>query len=171
MPRSAFTLLELVLVMFLMAVALAFAVPALDSLWNPNQVVAAVDNVRSVWMDGRNRAMEEGRPYRFSVETNGGHYRLEPDDANDNSQEDGTKIEGQLPTPCVFVESADALRGGSAPQSLGEYKAVAVFLPDGTARDDATLYFGRPGLPAATLKLRALTGQISQDSSGKEKLP
>jgi len=170
-PRSAFTLMELVLVMFLMAVALSFAVPALDSLWNPNQVVASIDTVRSMWMEGRNRAMEEGRPYRYSVETNGAQYRLEPDDADDNSQQDGTRIEGQLPTPCIFVESPDVLRATGLPQTLGEFKAVAVFLPDGTARDDVTLYFGRIGMPAATLKLRALTGTISQDMSGKEKLP
>jgi len=163
--------MELMLVMFLMTVAVSLAMPAIDSLWNPNQVVASIDTVRSSWVNGRSRAMEEGRPYRFSVEMNAGKYRLEPDDANDNSQEDGTLIEGDLPQPCVFVESPDTLRGGSAPQPLGDFKAIAIFLPDGTARDDATLYFGRPGLPAAMLKLRALTGTISQDASGKEKTP
>jgi hypothetical protein len=36
-----------------------------------------------------------------------------------------------------------------------------VFLPDGTAREDAEIVFQVPGARSATLSLRALTGIVS----------
>ena len=171
MGRNGFTLLELMLVMMLMVIVLGLSAPVVDSMLNPNLVVVSVDTVRSMWMEGRGRAMEEGRPYKFSIEDNGGKFKLEPDDPDDPTQETGFLREGELPTPCVFVESAEVLKGVSPPQSTGEWKTVAVFLPDGTTREDVSLTFGRPGVRAATLKLRSLTGAISQDANVRELTP
>ena len=170
MARHGFTLLELVIVMVIMTVALAIAIPAVDTLMNPNQVVASIDAVRSQWVEARSRAMEEGRAYRFSVQDNSGKFRIEPDDPdNGDGSEPALTREGDLPEPCLFVTSADALKGASGPgTSDGNWRSVAVFLPDGTVRDDASLIFGRPSEPAVTLRLRALTGSISQDAPGKE---
>ena len=170
--RFGFTLFELMIVMCLIVIALAIAVPTIDSIMNPNQVSAAIDAVRSQWADARGRSMEEGRPYRFSVQDGSSHFRIEPDDADAVGVAAGTVIEGDLPDPCVFVQSAGDLAAGdpngtsSQSSPSGSWRAVAVFLPDGTARDDATLNFGRPGVPAATLTLRALTGSVTQSGYG-----
>jgi prepilin-type N-terminal cleavage/methylation domain-containing protein len=170
--RAGFTLFELMIVMCLIVIALAITVPLVDSIMNPNQVSAAIDAVRSQWADARGRAMEEGRPYRFSVQDGSSHFRVEPDDADAVGADAGIVREGDIPDPCVFVQSAGDLAGAdpnstsSQTSPSGSWRAVAVFLPDGTVRDDATLYFGRPGVPAATLTLRALTGSVSQTGYG-----
>jgi Tfp pilus assembly protein FimT len=164
-------LLELMLVMFLLVIALGIVAPFADSLLNPNQVSASIDAVRSQWADTRRRAMEEGRPYRFSVQDGTTSFKIEPDDADATGADAGTTTQGDIPDPCFFGTSPDAFQGAAGPQassSGGNWRAVVVFLPNGTARDDATLTFGRAGLPPATLKLRALTGAISQVISTKE---
>jgi len=170
--RRGFTLMELVLVMALMVIAASLIAPVVDSMMNPNQVAASVDAVRSIWMEARGRAMEEGRPYRFSVQENSGKFKIEPDDQDEPGAEAGASKEGDLPSPCAFVESGEAIMGNAGGGGGGEWKSIAIFLPDGTARDDAKVHFGRQGLPTATLKLRALTGTISQDSGAdKEGTP
>jgi len=168
MRREGFTLLELMLVMALIAVAAGIAVPVVDSMMHPNQVKASIDAVRANWEQARSRAMEEGRPYRFSVQENGGAFRIEPDDGDINNEK-GFTIDGELPETCLFVDGGSGMIDASVKAtSGGAYKTVAVFLPDGTARDDADLSFGRPGMARVTLRLRALTGHVSQP---KEKTP
>jgi prepilin-type N-terminal cleavage/methylation domain-containing protein len=170
--RSGFTLFELVIVMCLIVIALAIIAPVADSLINPNQVTASVDAVRSQWADLRGRAMEEGRPYRFSVQDGSSHFRAEPDDADAVGAAAGVVREGDISDPCIFGQSDGDVQGGdpngtsSQTAPSGTWRAVAVFLPDGTARADAALVFGRPGLPSVTLNLRALTGSVSQTGYG-----
>lgn len=160
--RTAFTLFEMVVVLLLIVVASSLAMPLVDSMLHPNQLSAATDSVFANWEQSRNRAMEEGRPYRFSIKENGREFKIEPDDA-DSNPEKGFTIEGALPETCLFVSNGTGIIEASArPESSGTWKTVAVFLPDGTAREDATLCFGRPGLARVTLKLRAHTGQVSQ---------
>jgi hypothetical protein len=169
---SGYTLFELVIVMCLIVIALGIVAPLADSLINPNQVSAAVDAVRGQWADVRGRAMEEGRPYRFSVQDGTSHFRVEPDDADAAGASGGLVREGDIPDPCIFGQSDGDIAGGdpngtsSQTSPSGSWRAVAVFLPDGTARADAALIFGRPGLPSVTLNLRALTGTISQTGYG-----
>lgn len=163
MRRSAFTLLEMVLVVLLIALAAGLALPAVDSMLHPNQVSAATDTVRANLEQTRSRAMEEGRPYRFSIVDNGNHFRIEPDETDGNTDA-GYVIEGQLPEACLFVTMGAGIIDDklTANTGVGPWKAVAVFLPDGTARDDMELSFGRPGLMRVTLKLRALTGSVGK---------
>jgi len=160
MPRSGFTLLEMVLVLLLIVAAASFAVPMLDSMMHPNQVAAAIDAVRTQFELTRARAMEEGRPYRFSIMDGGDSFQVEPDDADVNSDK-GFEIKGKLPEPCLFVSSGTGIIDASATPQGGSLKTIAVFLPDGTARDDAELSFGRPGLARATVRLRAITGAVN----------
>src|SRR5215212_171525 len=119
--------------MFLMALALGLFAPVVDSMLHPNQVAASIDTVRAQWMEARGRAMEEGRPYRFSVQENSGNFKIEPDDTDDPNSEAGMVREGDLPQPCIFVEDAEGLQGMSGnPVSSGTWRVVAVFLPEGT---------------------------------------
>ena len=170
--RSGFTLFELMIVMCIIVIAVAIVVPVADSIINPNQVSSAIDAVRAQWASVRGRAMEEGRPYRFSVQDGTSHFRLEPDDANAVGADAGIVREGDLPDPCIFGQSDSDIAGGnptgisSQTAPSGSWRAVAVFLPDGTARADASLVFGSPGLPTVTLNLRALTGSVSQTGFG-----
>lgn len=162
MRRSGFTLMEMILVMLLIVAAASLAAPLVDSLMHPNQVAAALDTVRTHWEQTRARAMEEGRPYRFSIVEGGDAFRIEPDDADANDEK-GFVIDGRLPESCLFVSGGTGIIDASATPSQGDPSTpIAVFLPDGTARDDAELTFGRPGLERVTLKLRAITGAVNQ---------
>jgi len=167
MPRSGFTLLEMILVMMLIVIAASFAAPMMDSLLHPNQVGAAIDAVRTSFEQTRARAMEEGRPFRFSVVEGGDNYKIEPDDTDVNPDE-GFTVTGKLPEPCLFVPNGTGIIDpGTTASQGGALKSVAVFLPDGTARDDVDLSFGRPGLARATLRLRAITGAVNLMSQPK----
>ena len=155
----------MVIVVVIIAIMAGLAIPVLDSMLNPNQVLASVDMVRSELLQARSWALEQGRPYRFSVQDGGGNFKTEPDDAVVG--EDGFIREGELPEPCFFTATVDGdppVLG--SPGGGSDYRAVVVFLPNGTARDDAALSFGREGLLPATLRVRALTGAISQDKRG-----
>jgi prepilin-type N-terminal cleavage/methylation domain-containing protein len=173
-PRtpSGFTLFELMIVMCLIVISVGIVAPLADSLINPNQVSAAVDAVRSQLADAHGRALEEQRPYRLSVQDGTSHFRLEPDDANAVGADAGIVREGDIPDPCIFGQAEGDIAAGdpngtsSQTSPSGSWRAVAVFLPDGTTRADATVIFGRPGLPAVTLTVRALTGSITQTGFG-----
>jgi len=159
MPRSGFTLLEMILVMLLIVAAASIAVPLMDSMMHPNQVGAAIDAVRAQLELTRARSMEEGRPFRFSIVDGGAGFQVEADDTEGDSDVPPI-VTGKLPEPCFFVSNGTGIIDASATAQGGAMKSVAVFLPDGTARDDAELSFGRPGLARATIRLRAITGAV-----------
>src|SRR5436305_6738151 len=78
--RPGFTLFELMIVIAIMVVALALAIPSLRVMQPGYKVQGAVDSVRAAWADARAAAAEQGRPYRFSVEPNGRFFRVAPDE-------------------------------------------------------------------------------------------
>ncbi len=158
--RPAYTLFELVLTAAVIAITTALAVPSLDALYPTYKQNAAVDAVRAAWALGRAHAIEEGRPYRFAVTPGSGDFRLAPDD----DTADGG--DGQGPRPMVRddhltegVTFALAQDGGQP--SAGGMSTVAVFLPDGTARDDAEVSIQVKGARPKSVKLRALTGAVT----------
>ena len=88
--RQAYTLMETVLVMALLVILGAVTVPSLSRLQSPFRVNAAVDSVRAAWAEARAHAVEQGRPYRFGVVPQSGHFRVAPDDPEFWSGSGGT---------------------------------------------------------------------------------
>jgi Tfp pilus assembly protein FimT len=184
--RQAYTLFELVLTTAVIAITAAVTVPSIDSMYPSYKLNASVDAVRAAWALGRAHAIEEGRPYRFAVSPGGNNYHLgvdenqadggQPDgDQNSNGQNSNGqnsngqnsngqnvpdfKLDDHLPQGVTF---AMAQEDDQAPQaSTDGLSTVAVFLPDGTARDDAEIRFQVKGALPKTIKLRALTGGVS----------
>ena len=108
--------------------------------------------------------MKEGRPYKFSVIYQTGQFKVEPEDpsaasdADDLTSDKGFTVEGELPTGILFAKddgSVGKAGGGS------NYEPLAVFLEDGTARDDVRIMFGKEGNQPIGLQVRALTGTVS----------
>ncbi len=170
--RKAFTLFELILVCALLALLAAMVWPNLDYFNADARIVAAADMVRGQLSQARSHAVEEGRPYRFEI-VDAMHCRVVPDtgDApapgsvnNSGSAEDaGDANEDTLPKNVTFDLSHTNAAGDDDNQndtgSSGAGMRI-VYLPDGSAREDAEIRLTSQGARGATLKLRALTGTI-----------
>jgi prepilin-type N-terminal cleavage/methylation domain-containing protein len=160
-PRAGFTLFELMLVMAVVLVAAAISIPAIDAMMADGQIKAARDMVRARWADIRGRAMREGRPYKFSIIENTCRFKIEPEDISDPSDTDDGDMtfEGELPPQILFTKDQSGV--GAAGGAGGDYETLAVYLPDGTARDDVQVLFGKQGSRPIGLYLRALTGAVT----------
>lgn len=179
--RKAFTLFELILVCAVLALLAAMVWPNLDYFNADSRVVAAADMVRGQLAQARSHAVEEGRPYRFEI-VDATHCRVVPDTgdapapgsvnagpADDNSDAN----EDTLPKNVTFDLSHSDTAGSEDNQNDTGTSGAGmriVYLPDGSAREDAEIRLTSPGARSATLKLRALTGTIIvvRSPGGKE---
>lgn len=168
--RGGFTLLELMLVLAIIVIAGGLALPSFDAMMATSNEHAARDMVRARWAEMRARAMEENRTYRFAVTENTGRFRIAPHDdaywsgrAPSEADENPMILEGELPKGILFTTSQAAFAGTEeAPAPGPEWGlSIAIYLGDGTARDDARIYFGKAGQRPMGLQLRALTGAVS----------
>jgi type II secretory pathway pseudopilin PulG len=177
--RPSYTLLELMLVTALIAIVSALAFPSMDSMYGYFKLNAAVDSVRAAWVTGRGHAIEEGVPYRFAVVPGQGNYRLAPE--GNDYWSGGTPAPSDPENPPAVLEDAlpkgvcFAMSNGPAPEpgpndetsmpvgqvDPGAWSPVAVFMPDGTAREDVEIVFQVKGARPMSIHLRALTGAIT----------
>jgi hypothetical protein len=139
------------------------------------RVTAAGDSVRSAWAQARAHAMNESRPYRFSIVVGAGNYRVAPDSAEfwsgSGSQTPGAALDliDALPPGVRFSDPQVGAPGPSddspsvvpATRDSSNWTTMAVFLPDGTARDDCELTFTTRGARSLCVKLRAMTGAVT----------
>jgi type II secretion system protein H len=173
--RRGFTLVEVILVCAVLVLVATLAYPTLRGMYPSFKVNGAADSVRAAWANARARAIEDGRPYRFAIEDQGSHYRVAPDRDDywggsrpDNDPDGpGMILENSLPSGVVF-----SLNGGATPPAdvtgrdvrtpaSGNWTPAAVFLPDGTAKQDVRIVFQVRGARAIALQLRGLTGTVS----------
>lgn len=174
MRRAGYTLFEVVLVVSVLVVVGFVSLPMIKPMLSSNNMQAASDLVRARWTEMRNRAISDGRPYRFAIMHNTGKFRIAPEDTDfwgdsDNAGEGDQEIrpwvvEGTLPGSVIFV-SADATSADGKPaaqsQSGGGWTRTVTFLPNGTAHEDVEVAFGQSGSRSVTLKLRGITGSVS----------
>jgi Tfp pilus assembly protein FimT len=180
--RPSFTLLEVVLVLALLVVLGGMLYPALEASYGSYRVTAATDMVRAAWAQARSHAMDEGRPYRFSVIPEKNNFRIAPDSsqfwggsdnaAGANSADQAFILEDTLPKGVRFSYGQPGDNNSASPLSAdtntaspsadsGSWASVATFLPDGTARADVEIVFQSKGARPVILTLRALTGVVS----------
>ena len=176
--RGGYTLLELVLVLAVLVMLAGLCYPSIKGMYGHYKLTAAVDTVRAAWAQARAHAIEEGRPYRFAVVPGTGQYRVAPDSpdywsgsgpASDTNGQ-GMVMEKVLPGGVCFATGdgppadsgappqSDAPAGGASPDS---YTSPVVFLPDGSARDDAEVIFQVRGAMPTAIRLRGLTGIVT----------
>ncbi len=67
------------LVCAVIAVLAAMIYPSIDGMYASYRVGACADEVRAAWASARSHAMDESRPYRFSIKPNTGDFRVAPD--------------------------------------------------------------------------------------------
>jgi Tfp pilus assembly protein FimT len=151
--RTGYTLLEMTLVTAVLTISATLVVPSLEGMYGYFKKNAAIDAVKAAWAQARSRAIDEGRPYRFTAQPGSGSFRVAPDEAasGSNTAAQAPAIESSLPEGVAFTAAGTA-EGSGEP---------LVFLPDGTARDDAEVVFQVQGARTTALHLRALTGAIT----------
>jgi prepilin-type N-terminal cleavage/methylation domain-containing protein len=174
--RRGYTLFELVLVLAVLVLLSAIAYPSLKAMYGHYKMTGAVDTVRAAWAQARAHAIEEGRPYRFAVVPGTGQYRVAPDSpdywsgsgpgSDPNGQ--GLVLEKALPGGVCFATGGVPDTGGapqpeapSAGASPDSYTNPVVFLPDGSAREDAEVIFQVRGARPTAIRLRGLTGIVT----------
>ena len=98
--------------MCIIVIAVGIVAPVADSMHQSEPGVGrqSTRSAASV-ADAHGRAMEEGRPYRFSVQDGSGHFRVEPDDADAVGADAGIMREGDMPDPCIFGQCGRRHRG------------------------------------------------------------
>jgi len=137
--RKGFSMFEMIVVLAVVAIALAVAVPLMSGMFGDTPSRAAADMVKSRWAEARAKAMEQGKPYRFQV-IDDHRFRVAPDDTFD----DDSRQPEELPRDVNF--GADTAN------------YTVVFQPDGTANTNLDLPLLQQNGPAVTLKLNRSTG-------------
>jgi type II secretory pathway pseudopilin PulG len=179
MRRSAFTLLELVLVIAVIIALAAVLYPSLEPLYDYYKLSAAADTVKAGMLQARAQAVEEGRPYAFAILPGKGNFRVAPDSplywsGAGSTGEDESGIpafiyEEALPKGIPFTEAED---DSPLPQgeetvldrdqiNLNQWKQIVVFLPDGTATKDVEITLRKGGTVPMVVSLRSLTGSVT----------
>lgn len=139
--REGYTLFELLIVMALLIILGAVAIPNATSLFGGNRPKAAADQVRGELAAARSWAIEEGRPYRVAISGDGTRLRRGPDDDDFGS---GSGADSASSTARVVEYAFDKVRAtvllgaddARPPADAAGWVTLAVFLPDGTCRDD-----------------------------------
>jgi hypothetical protein len=75
-PRSAFTILEMLLVMTVIVMATSLVIAGIDSLRTAYRLPRAADDLRGMLAGLRARAMEEANVIEFSFEPDSSRYRI-----------------------------------------------------------------------------------------------
>ncbi|MFO0846416.1 MAG: hypothetical protein U0797_29285 [Gemmataceae bacterium] len=180
--RPGYTLFEVILVCAVLVLISVMALPSLRGMYGYYKLQGAVDAVRAAMATARGKAIEEGRPYRFSVETNGSHFRVAPDRADywsgspptNDPDGQGLVLEKSLPGGVKFTLNGDPVPASALNDpSVGKEDAHpvnvapdawttgAVFLPTGTAREDVRILFQVKGARPVEVRLRGLTGTVT----------
>jgi prepilin-type N-terminal cleavage/methylation domain-containing protein len=180
--RSGFTLLEVCLVLALIVMVSAVAYPTVDGMYSYYKANAGADTVRTALARARAKAIEDGRPYRFSIGKGSGRLKIAPDDpaywgdgeppASDDPAHAPLVLESKLPKGVRFgsgdsADHADHETPGHDSGGSADYSTVAVFLPDGSADVDVEITIRLKNARPITLKLRSLTGTVRTVDAAK----
>jgi prepilin-type N-terminal cleavage/methylation domain-containing protein len=164
--RAGYTLMELIVVMAILLILGGLLAPTFSATSRDTRVKAGADVVRGRMEEARGSAIEDARPYRFSVSTDGKRVRVLPEGfeegmvqpANDD-ENPPFFAEDELPRDVTVVpvtEEQMATADGDG------WVRVATFLPDGTCKEDhAILEVREAGVHPMIVTLRGLTGTVS----------
>lgn len=166
--RPGYTLLELLLVLALVVIVMAMSVPVMQSMLTDARVTGAGDAVHGAMADARARAMDEGRPWKFGYIPGANIYQIAPEDSdewNASARDAAIKaglLRDELPPETYFGRKyEDIMFGSEPPNAESNWETGAIFLADGSARDDAEVYVGKPGMPPMKIALRGITGTVN----------
>ena len=179
--RSGFSLFELLIVLGLLVVIGAIAVPGFISRLRDSRVMRAADSVREVLAEARTFAIDTGIDYQFRYEVNGQFFVVlptesEPTNSNSTTNDAGTseymRLSGQL-DETLFLRAMDdeaemserleASWFGGLPDSgvlsQKSWSPPIYFRFDGSATDSRFRVMDEAGR-VSELSVRGLTGAV-----------
>jgi prepilin-type N-terminal cleavage/methylation domain-containing protein len=183
--RRGFSLLEMLLVLSILAVAAAVVWPSLANLYSDSQLRNGAEQVRTGLLHARLRAIERGVVYHFRYVPGDRLYQVSASDGSIAPGDAGAQAEEE-PVFALsaglrfFAEASEASAAGKqaappmsessalpvAPVGDGaslanlEWSAPIVFRPDGTA-DDASLVVASADGGYVQLSVRSVTGVVN----------
>ena len=180
--RGGFTLMELLLVLAVLVIITALAMPSLSGAMANQKLRKAGDLVRSEFARARNRSMRTGRIHVFRYLPGTGEYSLEPWYADDDFLESNVQTVGMAPvnadavsSETVYVQLPDGITfsglqvefDARAMETVGEAMqstsptagapASILFYPDGQS-STARIVLSNQASYYLIIQLRGLTG-------------
>jgi type II secretion system protein H len=185
MRRTAFTLIEVLLVLAILVVVAAVAAPALRGVMRDAALKNAAETIRIHWTKAHVKAMKTGRIQVFRFELDGARFTVQPFAASDDEIESAPAVQGfgtaeeetasprldtstavTLPEGTKFVAGAAALEGRSlsieedikdANRFESDWSQPILFYPDGST-SDAWVIVGNEREVGIRVDLRGMTG-------------
>ena len=195
--RRAFTLVEMLLVLGVIAVFASLTLPSVFRLASNQKLTDAGERVREAIASARFRAIESGLIYQFCTESGGTNFVVVPyelDHLNSSSTGQPTanlmsRMAGILPKGLVFSSSVLGLMGVATPTGTSNkiattyldglpnagtlsglsWSSPVLFHPNGTASSDAEITIKDPRGQIIKLRIRAFTGAVAMDRVTTEK--
>ena len=165
--RPGFTLIEMVVVVAVLVIIGGVILPTLAGMTGNTKVKASADSVKARLLEARLAAMEQGRPYVFSISPDGTQVRVAPDETVDAPQapDGGTvpdiRITETLPDDITVAKQNNASNDMNS-QTADGFTPVATFQPDGTCKEDSPDIEVQEGKVAGVvIRVRGLTGAVT----------
>ena len=173
--RSAYTLIEVMLVMMMMVILTSLAASPLMQSWRDQRTGSATEDVRALLAGTRLLALDRDETWQFVYEPGGTHYLRVPlaaatEESSDDKANQG-KHSDALPTEITFGESG----GGTASTVSSEllpgladagalsgvsWSAPILFYSDGTSSDTGFEIVDQYG-NSRSIFVRDLTGGVT----------
>jgi type II secretory pathway pseudopilin PulG len=145
------TLLELMIVLSLLVIVVAVAMPSFTGMLRSQRLRSAAESVRTEWMRAHIRAMKTGRIHVYRFENGGRHFEIVPWVADDDA------LESSL--------DADAQTMGFGMATASGTSAGGVDLDEGPGLPEGVLFVGGEASadPRGLTVAEALTGSGGSD--------
>jgi len=166
--RRGYTLMEMIVILALLIILGVAILPTLGGFYGNTRQRSAADAVRGRLADARARAMEEGIPYRVSVNQDKTRIRLAPDSddyvglpADDPPAFNSKVIEDKLDPATAEIDNPDGTID-TTPDAAG-WVTIAVFKPTGDLKGDrdVTVIVKEADFKPILIQVRGVTGSAS----------
>ncbi len=182
--RRGFTLVEILIVMAVLVVIFAMAVPLIRKPLVRREVQSAADSVRTKMFHARIGAMRSSHVYTFQYQPGSGTYRVSPQELASAQTADGSQgatedpvladgehqpsEDGSLPDGMRLIadDSPDPDASDAAPAAIAQggdggngWSDPIFFYPDGTTSDARLIVASGRGY-AIHIRIRGVTGNV-----------
>lgn len=159
--RSAFTIMEMLVVIAVILILGAILVPSLVGFWSNNRTKAAVDITTARLSDARGAAISQGRAYRVCASPDGRQVRVCPDESEPAEQLSSDQPVSPLVRTDTLPETVvlTPMLTDTSVESIDGWITLITFLPDGTCREEAGEFqLSEPDTTPQVVRVRGLTG-------------